>query len=76
MNLSVEAFNIFNRANFTAYNTALGQANLSGLDPRIVFGRPRLPGFDYRRQLAPGGFGLATAAATPRRIEIGLKGAM
>ena len=73
MNLSVAAFNILNRANFTAYNTVLGKADLSGLDPRIVFGRAGLPKFDYRQQLAPSGFGLATAAATPRRIEIGVK---
>jgi hypothetical protein len=73
MNLSVEAFNVLNRANFTSYNTVLGQATLAGLDPRIVFGRAALPGFDYQQQLAPDGFGLATSAATPRRIQVGLK---
>lgn len=70
---SVDVFNLFNHTNFASVNTVIGSADLVGLDPRIVLGRKSISGFDYRRPLAANGFGLATSAFSPRRIQIGLK---
>lgn len=70
LRLAVQIFNLLNRTNFASYNTVLGQPDLSGLDPRIVSGSRGLPGFDFRRLLAPNGFGLATSDFGPRRIQL------
>ncbi|HVG19289.1 MAG TPA: hypothetical protein VNI02_09555 [Blastocatellia bacterium] len=73
LTLSVDFFNLFNRTNFASYNTVLGRDDLRGMDAKIVSGRRGLPDFDFRRPLAPDGFGLATRAHSPRRIQLGVK---
>lgn len=70
---AVDFFNLLNRTNFAGVNTVLGSPDLVGLDPRIISGRKGISDFDYRQPLAPNGFGLATSAFSPRRIQIGLK---
>jgi hypothetical protein len=73
LNLEAKLLNVLNRTNFASYDTVLGRNDLTGLDPAIVFGRGGLPNFDFRQPLAPGGFGLATSAFSPRRIQLGVK---
>jgi hypothetical protein len=73
LKLYVIALNTLNHVNFGTIDTVIGQADLSGLDPRIVFGRESVSGFDFRRPLVSGGFGLATNASDPRRLQFGLK---
>jgi hypothetical protein len=70
---TVNLFNLFNRTNFTHYNTVLSRNDLTGLDQRIVAGRRGIPGYDFRQPLAPGGFGIATSDFSPRRIQLGLQ---
>jgi len=69
---SLECFNVLNRANFTNFQTVLGQGDLTGVDPRIIFGRGGISDLNFRQPLAANGFGLATSAATPRRIQLRL----
>jgi hypothetical protein len=68
--LSVQIFNVLNRTNFSSYNTVLSKPDLSGLDPRIVFGSSHLPGFDFRQPLTASGFGLGTNTFGPRRVRL------
>lgn len=70
LKVSVQAFNVLNRTNFATYNLVLGQSDLSGLDPGIVYGAARLKQFDFRYPLTLSGFGMATSAFEPRRIQI------
>jgi hypothetical protein len=70
---SVNFLNLLNRTNFRAFNTVLGRADLSGLDPNIVFGRAEVSDFDFRHPLGPNGFGQATSAFDPRRVELVFK---
>ena len=73
LELKVEFFNVFNRTNFDNYDTVLGRTDLTGLSPGVVSGRQGNSDFDFRHPLTPGGFGLATSASTPRRIQLGLR---
>ena len=71
--LQAEVSNILNRANFDDFHTVLGQSDRIGIDPTIVSGKRALPSFDFRRPLAPGGFGIASSAAAPRRIQLEIR---
>jgi len=73
LDITAHVFNLLNRANFASFNTVLGQEDLSGVNPSIVFGKRGLPGYDFRRPLTPEGFGIATSAFTPRRFQLGLR---
>jgi hypothetical protein len=70
LRLSAQIFNVLNHTNFATYNTVLGQADLSGLDSRIVSGRLGVEGYDFRRPLTSSGFGLGTSTFGPRRIQL------
>ena len=70
LSFAVSFFNALNRVNFDRFNTVLGADQLGALDPRIASGRRELSGYDYRTPLAPNGFGLATRALNPRRIQL------
>jgi hypothetical protein len=73
LRLQAKILNAFNRTNFDNYNTVLSRSNLSGLDPAIVSGRRGNPDFDFRRPHTSSGFGLATSALDPRRIQLEVK---
>src|SRR5260370_5987296 len=73
MRLSIDVFNLFNHTNFSSFDTVLQRADLSGLNPNIPLGRERLPSFDFHQPLTPSGFGAATKAFDPRRLQLGLR---
>jgi hypothetical protein len=73
MRFSITASNLLNHTNFRSYDTVLGENNTASFDPRIVFGRATFANYDFRHELAPGGFGTATSAYDPRRVEIGVE---
>ena len=73
LKLYADVQNLQNRANFTAFNTVIGDQGLARLDPRVLSGSKGMPEFDFRAPLAPNGFGEAIRAATPRTVEVGIE---
>jgi hypothetical protein len=73
ISIFVQAVNVANRANFTGYDTVLGDTAGIPYDPRILSGARNLTAVDFGKALGPNGFGEAIEAATPRRLALGVR---